>query len=192
MLKFFRKYNKFILAFGAAFLMLAFLIEPTLSIFMRGPDDQPVGRVDGQRLTAGDQRTAAIELELLQRVQPVVGMLANDLAEGDPLKWLLMKHDARQLGLTASDVEVQALLEALGLYEDELRQASARIGTSSEFIHQSLRSWLTLEQYRDLMLGRTHVNPIERLQALSFALQAEQSGDFQLMMQVQAMLADAF
>ncbi|MFA9477737.1 hypothetical protein ACERK3_05445 [Phycisphaerales bacterium AB-hyl4] len=192
MLKFFRKYNKFILAFGAAFLMIAFLIEPTLSIFMRGPEDQPVGRVEGQRLTEGDRQSAAVELDVLERVHPVVGMLARDLAENDPLKWLLMKHDARRLGLTASDAEVQNLLETFGLYEDELRQASARMGTSTGFVQQSLRSWLTLEQYRDLILGRTHVNPLERLQAMAFAMQAQELGDWQLMMQVEQMLADAF
>ncbi|MEX0655050.1 MAG: hypothetical protein WD534_00330 [Phycisphaeraceae bacterium] len=192
MLKFFRKYNKFILAFGAAFLMLAFLIQPTLDIFMRGPGDQPIGEVDGTGLTVADQQSAANELEALDRIHPAMGMLSRDLSEGDPLKWLLMKHDAHRMGLGASNIEVQNVLETIGRDEEGLRQLSAGMRVPPEYIHQAVRNWLMLEQYREVVLGRTHVNPVQRLQAIAYVMQAQQSGDFQLMMQGYQMLDEAF
>ena len=53
-LKFFRKYNKFILAGGGTLLMIAFLIQPFMNQFGPNPANAAIGFIDGQKITRSD------------------------------------------------------------------------------------------------------------------------------------------
>ncbi|MDP6151777.1 MAG: hypothetical protein QF785_00265, partial [Phycisphaeraceae bacterium] len=95
MLKFLRKYNKYILVVGCCVLMVVFLL-PNLNSFVRSdPSTLPVGTLaDGTEFTVADQRNAQAELGLLARLSPY-------LVQGidrDPLRWTLMLHEAQAIG----------------------------------------------------------------------------------------------
>ena len=172
LLKFFRLYNKYILVVGGAILMVAFLIQPALETFMPQQGDQPVGTLDGETITYADQSTAAAELHLLGQV-PVLGQFAGD----DPLKWLLMVHEAQQMGLSASNTEVQQLLQMVGVDDSVKARMQQQLRASSSFIEQAFRHWLIVQKYRELMLAQVHSPVTGRLQALTTAQQMFQQGN---------------
>ena len=62
MLKFFRQYNKYILSVGVALLMIAFLIQPTLSMFAPSPGNRTIGTIGDTEITLQDQRQAGTTL----------------------------------------------------------------------------------------------------------------------------------
>ncbi|MEX0885240.1 MAG: hypothetical protein WD009_02270 [Phycisphaeraceae bacterium] len=194
MLKFFRKYNKLILAIGGSVLMVAFLIQPALDMYYGTPGDRVVGRVDGEEIRMTDQYTAAMEMELLGRMHPIAGQMAQGITQGDPLLWALMVRDARRLGLRTSNMEVMQTLEVLGYADQALTQLSTQTGQTPEMIQQSVRHWLLLDQYHGLILGRTHMAPVERLaqavNAVNIIQQAQAMGDVMLYMEGQMALAE--
>ncbi len=174
MLKFFRMYNKYILAVGASLLMIAFLIQPVMSMFMPSPMDQPIGKAHGRELTRADQLRAGEDLQILEALN-----LPDPLLGDDPLAWLLALEDARHLGLSASDTAATIVLSnALGVRDDDVAVLARRFGTSDERVRLAIRNWLTVQAYRELMLGQVHMDPIERLQFLLTAIRSHQQGDW--------------
>lgn len=159
MLKFFRKYNKWILSVGACFLMVAFLVDP--SLWSSGGGDmggEPVGTVGETTLTVGDQRQAQAELALLRQL----GLLV--LVDGDEeLTWVLMKHEAAALGLDAGRADVDMVLGLLGVDEARLSQLARDMRASPEFVRETIRQWVMNQQYRELMLGLAHQPLQDRL-----------------------------
>ena len=106
MLKFFRKYNKWILVVGASVLMVVFLLPSGGKWLMPSPIDQPVGEVDGRTITLGEQRRAVSELRVLgvigQRTAGLEGLFTSLSGLDDPLAYVLALHEAKKLGLSAS------------------------------------------------------------------------------------------
>ena len=51
MLKFFRKYNKWIIGVGGSLLMIVFLIQPVMSMFTANPDNFVLGKFEGGEIT---------------------------------------------------------------------------------------------------------------------------------------------
>jgi len=72
MLKFFRKYNKLILAVTAAFLMVAFLAPQALQQIGGDPRDRAVARLDGRAITEWQLSGAAAELQAVSQVDGVL------------------------------------------------------------------------------------------------------------------------
>ena len=196
MFKFLRKYNKIILVIGAAFLMVAFLIQPVMSMFMTGPGDMPVGTIDGEEITGADQTTAAAELQVLQRVNRVLGSTAmQGMAEGDALKWMLMVRDARRLGLSASRAQVLQILQLVGAPEQEdVNRIAREAGVSDDLVYQAVRHWIMLQEYQSLMLGQEHKSAAETLgnmiQYFNLMQQMRAQGNFQLFQQVMQLRND--
>lgn len=153
MLKFFFKYNKYILAVGVTFLMITFLIQPTLSMFRPDPSDAPVGTIEGKEVTLGEQRTAGAELQVLQALSPLLGQLSS----ADPTQWMLVLRDARAMGLSASQAEVEGLLVSLGIDDSRLAQAARRMGTSIDLVRQAVAHWIVAQQYHELVSGLGHL-----------------------------------
>jgi hypothetical protein len=170
--KFFRVYNKLILVIGASLLMVAFLIQPVMSIFTPDINSMVMGHIDGRKVTRGDMTAAAAELRVLERL-PLIG----DMTDRDALKWMLMVHDAKRLGLSASDAEIADALQAVGLREAELRQLAANMQTKMEFIQQAVRHWLAVQNYRELILGQTHMAVDTRLAMLAAANEFMRQGN---------------
>ena len=177
-LSWFRKYNKHILIWGGSLLMVAFLIEPALDAFMPKPQDEPVGEVDGREITFGDQARAGMELSILSQISP---MLVPDAQNEDAvLRWLLMKHEARQMGLSASKgYEADALLTLMtgaeNADEEVLKLASA-FQTSEEFVRQTIQDWAMVQHYKELIYGLGHMPLADRISQYRMAEQALRFG----------------
>ena len=151
MLKWFRKYNKFILIIGCAVLMVAFLIPQAVSMFSPKPGARVLGTMAGQEVNERDLARAANELDLLRSLN-----LPDMLAPYDREQWLMVQHDARRLGLDASAGEINAVLDSVGLdaatLAERARQSNAQVG----FFRQTVRHWLVSERYRMLITGRRY------------------------------------
>ncbi|MFW6060175.1 MAG: hypothetical protein ACODAQ_08330 [Phycisphaeraceae bacterium] len=192
MFKFFRQYNKLILVVGAAFLMVAFLIQPVLSMFMGSPGDRPIGSINGEQLTLTDQHTAASEIEILSQLHPVLGYSARAMAASDGSvdaeKWLLMVRDARRLGLSASESMTREILTALEVDRPQVNEAARRFGASDDFAYQAVRHWIMLQQYAALVSGQEHAPPTQIVQYADLYNQAMRSENQWMIFQVQMAL----
>jgi len=156
LLKFFRKYNKIILVVGCVVLMIAFLIQPVVSIFMPDPRNQPIGRIGERTLTVRDRQSAEAQLQLFERGLRPISMLVSTMLDPSDrnLHWLLMKDEARSMGLGASSTEVANALAMMGMDDAQVEELAQQFGASPEFVRASVADWLMLEQYRDLMRAR--------------------------------------
>ncbi len=181
MLKFFRQYMKYILAVFVALLMVAFLIQPTLSMFAPDPLSQVIGSIGSQELTLGDERIAGTELALLQATSPVLVQLASGIAPQPPRasQWLLMLREARAMGLSASEAEVDQLMATLGLDETRLPQVLERTNASVGRIRGALRSWLIVQAYKELLYATQHRRVSQRLEDYLRGMQFLQFGYLQ-------------
>ena len=147
MLKFFRKYNKLILVVGGCLLMVAFLVQGTVSQLVGGSGDYTIGELsDGTELKASQRRGAAAQLDILDQLgspAPYLGLMADQITGTDnpPLVWLLIQEDARRMGLGASRYEVESVLAALGVDEQGVMRIAARFGTQSRVIEDAVASY---------------------------------------------------
>lgn len=160
MLKFFRKYNKWILAVGASLLMFAFLVQGTVSTLMPGPGSVEVGTLDGQAVKSIELRNSEVERDMLESFSPIMSYLTGE----DSLHWLLLVHEARKMGLSASDPEVNEIVRRItGMPVDSVTATIAKRydGASVGHVRQAVRHWLMVAQYRELILGLEH-QPIEK------------------------------
>ncbi|MBL4700658.1 MAG: hypothetical protein JKX85_05305, partial [Phycisphaeraceae bacterium] len=163
MLKWFRHYNKFILVVGGCLLMIAFLIQPVIGMFMPSPADQPMGTIGSREITLGDQQMAGREMSLARQTHQLMAMITPE----EPLQWILMKHEAQTLGLSASGYEVTELLTNLGVTEPMLADIAKASGVVALDVKSALRSWLTVQNYKELLLGTSHTSPVQKIRAMS-------------------------
>ena len=155
MFKFLRQYQKHILAVGVTLLMVAFLIQPTISMFRPDPVEQPIGSIEKLQWTIRDKRQAGAQLAILERLGiPLTHVRNRDDAS---LQWLLITHEARALGLWAADSEVDDLLNRLGRNDAHLAQVARDFGTTRDFIRGTVRNWVIIQQYIELIYGLGHL-----------------------------------
>ena len=154
MLKWFRQYNKVILAVGCAVLMVAFLVPQAVTMFAPSGGGGTVGEAFGRTLTTADRNLARFEMRALSQLN-LLPVLDVEASEADT-QVMLMKAEADQLGLHVSNAELNEAVRLSG-YDDaffrrffggEQRQPEA-LGRAT------LRTGLLLERYRRLMTGRT-------------------------------------
>lgn len=188
MLKFFRKYNKQILVVGGVLLMVIFLIQPAISIFMPTGAGRVEGTIDGVDVTVGEQRQATAQMRLLGGLNP---LLARDVGD-DPLRWIQLQRRANRLGLSASEQEVGSFMAELGVTPERLAQILLRFETTEDAVYNTVRSYLAVSKYRNLASGVVTQSVLERLgamaqaqQALSQARQFNQQGQMQLAVFIQ-------
>lgn len=101
MLRFLRRYNKAILMVGGSILMVLFLLPTTATQLARNPFAEPIGTIDGRKLTLRDRQEADEEVGRLARIMPEVLMFAgfDDPTRPDADRWILLTHEARKAGL---------------------------------------------------------------------------------------------
>ena len=173
MLKFFRQYNKIILAVGIPILMVMFLIQPTLQMFMPDPAEEVVGTVDGVELTVADIRRADGQLSVISTVHP----LLKPFGVRDPLQWELIQRDARAMGLSASDAEVRDMLAILGEEAGDAGSLARRMGVPVGSLVEALRSRLIYQRYWSLVQGHTHLSVARQLEHVIGAEQLRMAGN---------------
>lgn len=142
-LKFFRQYNKWILAFGASALMIVFLIGPLMQSLGPNPANRTLGTINGKtKITFRDLSVADTELKLLQSI---VGAAAYE-----PLQWRLMLYEAGQLEISASLGEVNQMLDQMPV---DLPTLAASRTVSIDALRNAVRNLLTVIRYRWLVSG---------------------------------------
>ncbi len=159
MLKWFRKYNKIILAVGCVVLMVAFLIPQAVSMFSPKPQERVVGTMNGQEVKVADLNQAGAVVQVMQELFRGT-LLAERLVPYEREQWLMIQKDAERLGLDASNAEVNGLLEGLGVSPEDLDTRAREKGASAGFFREAVRQWLVSEQYRMLISGRRYDSAI--------------------------------
>ena len=169
MLKFFRKYNKQILVVGGVLLMVVFLIQPTISIFMPTGAGSVVTEIDGEPVTVGERRQAAFELDLLSRLHPV---FVSDIGD-DPMRWIKLKRRAAALSLSASEAEIGQAVSVVGGSSEAVARLAQSARTTPDIVMNAVGAYLAAARYRQLAAGDTGQSPVERLSMLGQAMMLE-------------------
>ena len=170
MFKFFRKYNKIILAIGGSLLMVAFLLTGTLRN-CSGPAIPPIGTINGKKVTTLDKQSANRQIWVLESQLPILGRMIPTLIqtesenrdESKELLWFLIQEDAKTLGLSASKAEAIYVLRSIGVEEIDVRRIANRIKANEAVVYDAVRSWIVAEQYSEILLGKSHEPLISRI-----------------------------
>ncbi len=152
MLKWFRKYNKFIMVVGGALLMVVFLLGNTVQVFMPDPASRVVGTLGDEKITVGDQQRAGVEVDLLASLMP--RQLRWRLSE-EALPWLLMVEEARRQGLYSSDSLSRQLLTDWEVSAQQLIDVKQRYRVDEQFILQALAHWQMVDKLQQLVWSPT-------------------------------------
>src|SRR5688572_1062749 len=147
MLKFLRKYNKWILVFGGSLLMIAFLVPQGIQQMGSHKRGHTVARIGERKVRQLDFQQASGELQMIERLLQQPNAMGVDPEQG-AAHWILLKHAAEQAGLYAGEAEGREIFEQLA------EGVSARTGES-----------LTIEGFA----GNARVQPSEVYDALAKA-----------------------
>ncbi|MBB6430639.1 hypothetical protein [Algisphaera agarilytica] len=154
MFKFFRQYNKIILVVGGCVLMVAFLIPQAVEMFGPNPAKEKIGTMHGEKVTRGQAEFAAREIDLLQQLPFGNGMITDDA-----IAWLMIQADAEEMGLYASNREVDLAMQSVGLDTETVQELASTRKTTVATIREIVRHWLVAEQYRQTVLGTSYRDP---------------------------------
>lgn len=161
MLRFFRKYlmNRWVLVVGGCMLMIVFLLPAG---FKRGGGhaNPLIGTIGGQKVYQAQWRQAGDELEILKDLNPLLQLTAAKTAG----QWMLMLHEARQLGLSASESEAYEVLSALGMTAQDLTRISRRLNVPPPYVLAALQDYAMVWRYKPLVYGLAQMPLRERLQ----------------------------
>ncbi|MEM8757756.1 MAG: hypothetical protein AAGF47_08235 [Planctomycetota bacterium] len=128
MLKFLRKYNKFILVIGGAMLMVAFLAPQAIQQ-LGTINDPTVGRLDGRNIKQSELIDSGRELRALNALGGTNGAaslllgLSNESSSDAELHWLLLTKEAEEGGFVGSDLDGRSFYP---LYAQQLALLSAQ------------------------------------------------------------------
>lgn len=161
MLKFLRKYQKWMLVVFCGALMVAFLIPQAVSQFAPNPAKQVLGTTyDGQPITREEVQQASADVQMLRRLRvealPALSLIPQTGSErDDALAWILIQRAAEHNGLGASEqASLNLIATVLGLEEFESLEARAKeIGVNVPYLRELGRQYLVAEQYRQLVAG---------------------------------------
>ncbi|MCC7408853.1 MAG: hypothetical protein IT442_12325 [Phycisphaeraceae bacterium] len=148
MLKFFRKYllNKWVLALGTCILMVIFLL-PSGYGGGRGGSDVVIGYADGEKVRQSELQDAEGQLHILGQISPLLALRSADSS----MQWVLMKLEARKMGLSASSTEAQQLISP-----EDLKKVSRQLGVHESVVIRALRDLVMVHRYKQLILGRSY------------------------------------
>ncbi|MCL4743375.1 MAG: hypothetical protein KJZ54_14360 [Phycisphaerales bacterium] len=96
MLRFLRKYNKYILVIGGALLMVVFLVPQAIQGMAGNPMKRTAGRLDGEKVSVGDMTLAAQEAAAIGEFLPMMASLVD--RDARDAHWLLLAREAEQAG----------------------------------------------------------------------------------------------
>jgi len=167
-LKFFRKYNKIILGFGFALLMVVFLLPQGVSQIVGDPRQRTAYAYDGGRITEAQLLQANQDVAFLKEIYP-------PLAEGylglDPrqtgLHWALLVRLAEDAGYVGGPDDGRSSLRTLAeiFAEFELRSYFgpdlAAIASQRDAMTQTLATLFEQARARAINSGRT-VDAVDR------------------------------
>src|SRR5262245_38068532 len=133
MLKFFRKYNKYILAVGGTLLLITFLIDFSFTGLMKGIGQGSVEWAtvgpSQQKVTLGDLHKLQRELQLLQVIQGQMGRLPTPEKLDRAEYWYLLVREAEEAGLIAA-----AAPDTVGFAPKDVDALRAMTGEPEAFV----------------------------------------------------------
>ncbi len=176
MLKFFRKYNKYILAVGGSLLMIGFLIQPVMSMFQADPMAVALGTVGDDEITRRDLASAEAQMAVLARYGLRLDRdpdATND--NNNNLRWALILYDAQQLGLSASQAEVNQLRLEAGQSDADIEMMATRFNATPQFVLSAMRNWLVVQQYKEVVAGQRHLAGTQRAAFMRSMYQSPQT-----------------
>ncbi|MGB0768506.1 MAG: hypothetical protein ACPGYV_12445 [Phycisphaeraceae bacterium] len=203
MLKFLRKYQKWMLVIFCAALMLAFLVPQAAQQFVPNPVTATMATTyDGQPINQELLRATSRDLQMLRRlrIEPIPGLSLlpqNGSESDDAYTWIMIQRAAEHNGLGASDQEAFNLIASvLGLEDfDSLETRARELGANAAYLMQLGKQYLKAEQYRQLIAGIEYTLPegdsaigspgMRRVAAMSEALLAAQRSAQQTIQQFQ-------
>ena len=196
MLKFLRKYQKWMLVVFCGALMVAFLIPQAVSQFAPNPatqvrattyGDQPITQEDIVRVSADVQTLRRLRIEPPEFASFGMTLLPQTGSErNDALSWIMIQRAAEHNNLGASQQEAFNLVASvLGLQDFEsLDERAGDFGANANYLIELGRQYLVAEQYRQLVSGIEYNLPegedelgspgLRRVIAMNDALQAIQ------------------
>lgn len=166
MLKFFRKYNKWILVIGGGLLMIAFLVPQALQQVGQAAAGRAYAKFDGGEISLQDAQFAAGELRLLT---DMLGLDPQSLGIEDEEHWILLVAEARRAGYAGGVSDSLALLDRLAreYAQQFVMQAGGQI--SIDQAYAQVRS--ELEQRRMQLSGGGVSSTLDRALANLFGVQ---------------------
>jgi len=161
MLRFFRKYlmNRWVLAIGGILLMIIFLLPSGIRRGGAG-SDVVIGTIGGKKVRQSEYRQAGNELEVLGRIHPILELTAARTAA----QWMLMLHEARQLGVSASEAEAYEILAAFNLNHQDVQRLARRLAVPPPYVLSVLRDYAMVWRYKPLIYGLAYMPLRDRLQ----------------------------
>lgn len=163
MMKFFRKYNKHLLAVFMALLLVIWLGGTAFEDMMSSRNrDSVQGTAVGGDITESDVKIAEREAELLKSLSPRFdwtmwqdALLADAPASEDRMgfiDWVLLKREAQRMGVAVSPEQAKAMLEAGGLSTEEIRHLALRNNRNPDIYFQAVASYLSVENMLKIYL----------------------------------------
>lgn len=169
MLKFLRKYQKWMLAVFCVGLMVAFLIQPVMGLFMPDPAKRTMATIGGgEKITLEKLGEVSRQLEMIRRLQldpiPIPGLSLVPRSESernDALQWLLLQRAAEQNNIGASEQEAFNLLATVLDVQDSagLEAKADEMGANGAYLIEVAKQFLKAEQYRQLVAGIEYSKP---------------------------------
>jgi hypothetical protein len=153
--KFFRKYNKWLIAFGISALMVVFLVEGAVPMLtQQNPDKVIVGKLRGKPISHTQYANAGNDFEILSQTGFNVSSMGQDARQ----IFVLFALEANRLGIHHSATEAYQTLSSNGVNELDLKILAARLKIRPDQIIQAVQTYLAVGTYIDLTLGRAGGN----------------------------------
>lgn len=161
MTKSLRKYNKWILAFGGALLMVTFLFSGNNNPFQRDPGNMVVAEVTGRSIKQKDRLRAAQEFDALKGFAPM--LIEGQLGIKNDTHWMLLADEAEKAGLVGERADGVSWIPELA-QDEVVGEYMARFGPqvlrmlSPEMIKGEIeKRQATLEQFRPQAAARARL-----------------------------------
>lgn len=161
--KFFRKYNKWLMAVGVSLLMVVFLIEGAVPMLtQQNPDKIIVGSLHGKPVTLTQQMRAGADFDIVTMIadpqNAEVLLNPSGLGETPREVFTLFLLEANRIGIHPSPAEAYQTLNALGINELQLKLLAAQRKWSPEEIIHAVQSGLAVQTYINLVNGQVGGN----------------------------------
>ncbi|MEM1329920.1 MAG: hypothetical protein AAGG07_05110 [Planctomycetota bacterium] len=171
MLKFLRKYNKYILVVGGVLLMIAFTAPQLVQQLGPNPENAKVGKLGGRDVTAGELRLAGIHAEALRAYSPPLMFGLIGVAEADE-HWFLLTQAAKRAGLVGGPDDGLAFIPDLAnrMAILQLQQQGFPPDLAAQFAGQQAAQFIPqLEQSIPIAAAQYRMTEDEFLQVLADA-----------------------
>jgi len=175
--KFFRKYNKTMLAVFTIFLMVAFLLPTTLNqLFSRSPGSQVIAEAFGKKIKANDLHQVEQDFTILNVLNQVI-YSSGDSREARPfnlgaflqfspdndrkLNYYLLVREARNTGINISPEQVDRNLADRKIPPRVINEILKQYHLSLQDLRQVVADYLAVESYFEMTASTIKISEPE-------------------------------